>query len=130
MINLHESMGHDQTRDPWICSQTHICCQTCYRLRYAARLFCLLYRIKCILRVKPEVSPMRGSRWGILHHCALGNLNSMGSWCTNLSNYMGGWCLRKLNSMGGWVKKKVLSLGSTSDIETFAMSTATGVFME
>ena len=40
MINLHESMGPDryQTRDPWICSQTRICCQTRYRLRYAARL--------------------------------------------------------------------------------------------
>ena len=37
---------------------------------------------------------------------AIGELNSMGSRCTNLSNYMGGWCLRKLNSMGGWVKKK------------------------
>ena len=39
-INLHRSMGpgRDQTCDPWICSQTHICCQTRYRLRYAARL--------------------------------------------------------------------------------------------
>ena len=39
MINLHESMGpdRDQTRDPWICSQTRICSQTCYRLHYAAR---------------------------------------------------------------------------------------------
>ena len=38
MINLHESMGpdRDQTRDPWICSQTRICSQTHYRLRYAA----------------------------------------------------------------------------------------------
>ena len=27
----------DRTRDPWICSQTRICCQTRYRLRYAAR---------------------------------------------------------------------------------------------
>ena len=27
----------DQTRDPWICSQTRICCQTRYRLRYVAR---------------------------------------------------------------------------------------------
>ena len=36
MINLHESMGpgRDRTRDPWICSQTRICCQTRYRLRY------------------------------------------------------------------------------------------------
>ena len=35
MINLHESMGpgRDRTRDPWICIQTHICCQTRYRLR-------------------------------------------------------------------------------------------------
>ena len=34
MINLHESIGpgRDQTRDPWICSQT------LYRLRYAARI--------------------------------------------------------------------------------------------
>ena len=37
MINLHESMGlgRDRTRDPWICSQTRICCQTRYRLCYA-----------------------------------------------------------------------------------------------
>ena len=49
---------------------------------------------------------MRGSGWRILHHWALGKLNSMGSWCMKLSNYMGGWCPRKLNSMGGWVKKK------------------------
>ena len=27
----------DRTRDPWICSQTCICSQTRYRLRYAAR---------------------------------------------------------------------------------------------
>ena len=26
--------GRDRTRDPWICSQTRICCQTRYRLRY------------------------------------------------------------------------------------------------
>ena len=44
MINLHESMGpgRDRTRDPWICSQTRICSQTHYRLRYAARYgFCI-----------------------------------------------------------------------------------------
>ena len=29
----------DQTCDPWICSQTCICSQTRYRLRYAARPF-------------------------------------------------------------------------------------------
>ena len=46
MMNLHESIGpgQDQTRDPWICSQTHmyICSQTCYWLPYAAqrRLYC------------------------------------------------------------------------------------------
>ena len=41
MINLHESMGpgRDRTRDPWICSQTRICCQTRYRLRYVAQYF-------------------------------------------------------------------------------------------
>ena len=27
----------DRTRDPWICSQTSICSQARYRLRYAAR---------------------------------------------------------------------------------------------
>ena len=39
MINLHKSMGlgWNRTRDPWICSQTRICCQTRYRLRYVAR---------------------------------------------------------------------------------------------
>ena len=36
MINLHKIMGPDwdQTCDPWICSQTRICCQTRYQLRY------------------------------------------------------------------------------------------------
>ena len=39
MINLHESMGPgwNQTRDTWICSQTPICSQAGYRLRYTAR---------------------------------------------------------------------------------------------
>ena len=34
MINLNERMGpgRDRTRDPWIYSQTPICCQTRYRL--------------------------------------------------------------------------------------------------
>ena len=49
---------------------------------------------------------MRVDKWGILHHWALGKLNSMGSWCTKLSDYIGGWCRRKLNSMSSWVKKK------------------------
>ena len=37
MIDLHKSMGpgRDDTRDPWICSQRCICCQTRYWLRYA-----------------------------------------------------------------------------------------------
>ena len=56
--------------------------------------------------LNPKFHQCGGSGLGILHHWALGKLNSMGSWCTKLSNYMGGWCLRKLNSMGGWVKKK------------------------
>ena len=45
MINLHESMvpGRDRTRDPWICSQTRICSQARYRLRYAARFYRLPY---------------------------------------------------------------------------------------
>ena len=29
--------GWDRTHDPWNCSQTRICCQTRYRLRYVAR---------------------------------------------------------------------------------------------
>ena len=38
MINLHKSMGPgvDRTQDPWICSQTCICSQTRYQMRYAA----------------------------------------------------------------------------------------------
>ena len=38
MINLHERIGpgRDRTCDPWICNQTRICCQTRFRLRYAA----------------------------------------------------------------------------------------------
>ena len=52
---------------------------------------------------------MRVGQWGILHHWALGKLNSMGSWCTLLSDYMGGSGPRKSNSMGGWVKKSAVS---------------------
>ena len=46
MINLQESMGpgRDQTPDPWICSQTSICCQTHYRLRYAAWHVLFIFR--------------------------------------------------------------------------------------
>ena len=32
--------SRDRTRDPWICSQTCICSQTRYQLRYAARYHC------------------------------------------------------------------------------------------
>ena len=48
MINLHESMGQgrDCTRGPWICSQTRICCQTLYRLRYTAQY---QYTVKPVL---------------------------------------------------------------------------------
>ena len=42
---------------------------------------------------------------GNLTPLGVGKLNSMGSWCTKLSNYMGGWCPTKLNSMGVLVKK-------------------------
>ena len=34
--------GKDQTGDPWICNQKCICCQTRYRLHYAARDILLL----------------------------------------------------------------------------------------
>ena len=39
MINYHESKrpDWDRTPNPWICSQTHICCLTGYQLRYAVR---------------------------------------------------------------------------------------------
>ena len=54
MINLHESMGpgRDRTRDPWNCSQTRICSQTRYRLRYAARcvVFIMLINVKMLTR--------------------------------------------------------------------------------
>ena len=45
MINLHESMGlgRDRTRDPWICSQTHISSQAHYQLRNMARFFYVNY---------------------------------------------------------------------------------------
>ena len=38
--NLYECMGPDRDRtcNPWICSQTCICSQACYRLRYTAWL--------------------------------------------------------------------------------------------
>ena len=40
--------GRDRTRDPWISSQTRICCQTRYRLRYAANcLFPIETHITC-----------------------------------------------------------------------------------
>ena len=39
IINLHESKwpGRDRTSYPWICSETRICYQTLYKLRYVAR---------------------------------------------------------------------------------------------
>ena len=38
MVKLHETIGpgRDRTPDPWICSKTCICSQTCYRLCYVA----------------------------------------------------------------------------------------------
>ena len=41
MNKHHESMepGWDQTGNPWICSQTRICCQTRYRQHFAAHFF-------------------------------------------------------------------------------------------
>ena len=60
---------------------------------------------------------MRVGKWEILHHWALGKLNSMGSWCTKLFDYMGGWCRRKLNSMGGWVKKSAVFIYSKTCVK-------------
>ena len=36
-LNVSMGSGWDQTHHPWICSQTLICSQTCYWLRYAAQ---------------------------------------------------------------------------------------------
>ena len=62
MINLHESMGpgRDRTRNPWISSQTRICCQTRYRLRCAAR-----YLIRLISFIIDVPRPLRNE---ILDH--------------------------------------------------------------
>ena len=53
--------GRDRTCDPWNCSQTRICSQTRYRLRYAARYISrwqvitsrhwVIRIYKCILRI-------------------------------------------------------------------------------
>ena len=60
MINFHESMGlgQDRTQDPWICSQTRICCQTSYRLCCVVRSFltghkCLNFRTSTIIWIYP-----------------------------------------------------------------------------
>ena len=54
MINPHESMGpgRGRTRDPWICSQTRICSQTGYRLRYVARSWGFEWLIKSEVLLK------------------------------------------------------------------------------
>ena len=56
--------GRDRTRDPWICSQTRICNQTRYRLRYAAR-FCfsviVRYNIVCKQKLQLENGLMQPS---------------------------------------------------------------------
>ena len=53
MINLHESMwpGWDRTRDPWIGSQTRICCKTRYRLRYVARWYVLRVNMRYDMKI-------------------------------------------------------------------------------
>ena len=53
MINLHESkgLGRDRNCDPWICSQTRICSQTGYRLRYA-----VLYILTCAISMCMQLS--------------------------------------------------------------------------
>ena len=47
-------MGPDRDRacDPWICSQTRICSQTCYRLRYAARHTIYMKLVKGLLNLE------------------------------------------------------------------------------
>ena len=46
--------GRDRTRDPWICSQTRICSQARYRLRYAARVSRFVAEFWLIASVKRE----------------------------------------------------------------------------
>ena len=69
MINLHKSMGpgRDRTRDPWICSQTRICCQTRYRLHYTrpGRRGCSFYIDLC---VSMKVIGFKSARW-IIFSC-------------------------------------------------------------
>ena len=51
--------GGDQTHDLWICSQTRICCQTRYRLRYATRFFNALkacFENRNIIQLKQGIS--------------------------------------------------------------------------
>ena len=57
--------GQDRTRDHWICSQTRICCQTCYRLRYAARWWV------------PHLQSHSKSTWANLYLCLSHAFSSM-----------------------------------------------------
>ena len=52
--------GRDRTRDPWICSQTRICSQTHYRLRYAARSGNNEYKLTQQLSLTKQVLTIRG----------------------------------------------------------------------
>ena len=73
---LHERMGpgRDRTHDPWICSQTRICCQTRYRLRYAARYNSssnetFLYKVLCLIH--PRLDSILEFCWTFLFSATL-----------------------------------------------------------
>ena len=69
MTNLHKSIGprRDRTRDPWICSQTRIYCQTRYRLHCTrpGRRSCSFYIDLC---VSMKVIGFKSARW-IIFSC-------------------------------------------------------------
>ena len=75
-----ESMGpgRDRTRDPWICSQTGICCQTRYRLRYVAPLMLYIPLNNKTFSWVVQIEIVSCSR---TQHCANG-----GIWICHLSS--------------------------------------------
>ena len=47
--------GRGQTRNPWICSQTRLCSQTCYRLRFCGPVLTVGQFCKHLLQKKETV---------------------------------------------------------------------------
>ena len=79
MINLHESVRPDQdgTHNPRICSQTHICSQTCDRLRYVYHVH-YIYQVSIMQICVMITAEMLFSYW--LHaepYCLLWSVHSV-----------------------------------------------------